>query len=258
VGSSHEHVAYFDHRDNNNFHVGGTWMEASFTSLPPELTFEPVDMKSRDGTNAFFSVTTPDSSAIFQWRKDGVDIPGATSAMLLLTNVSAIGAGDYSVAVSNAFGTTESDPATLTVAATGAVRFLTMSTRAEVGRGDQVLIPGLVINGDVAMTVLVRAVGPALLDFGVSGFLEDPTFTVFRSLPGGGSEAVAGNDNWEDNPDLPELVATSQNVGAFDLPVGSHDAAMLLVLNPGSYTVVISGVGETEGVALLEVYLVAP
>lgn len=258
VGSSHEHVAYFDHRNNNNFHIGGTWMEANYASLPPKLTVTPVDMKVADGNSAFFSVSTSDPGATYQWRRNGVDLSGATSAALLLTNVNAADVGNYSVAVSNPFGTTESGPAALTIAPNGVARFLALSTRAEVGRGDQVLIPGLTVSGDVAATVLVRAIGPGLGDYGVIGVLEDPEFSIFRSLPGGGSEKVAGNNDWEDNPDLPGFISSSQSVGAFDLPAGSHDAAMLLVLNPGSYTIVISGVGDTEGVALMEVYLVEP
>jgi hypothetical protein len=43
-------------------------------------------------------------------------------------------------------------------------------------------------------------------------------------------------------------------VGAFDLESGSTDAAILVVLMPGSYTAIASGVGGTSGNVLIEVY----
>ena len=68
-----------------------------------------------------------------------------------------------------------------------------LSTRAFVGSGDNVLIPGLVISGAAPRRVLVRAVGPGLAAFGVAGTLADPVLTVFR-----GSSAIATNDNWQE------------------------------------------------------------
>ena len=43
-------------------------------------------------------------------------------------------------------------------------------------------------------------------------------------------------------------------MGAFALSDGSKDCALLLYLAPGSYTAQISGVANTTGVALVEVY----
>jgi hypothetical protein len=81
---------------------------------------------------------------------------------------------------------------------------------------------------------------------------------VFRSLPGGGNAVVATNDNWGDNADVSRLSAVTQDVFAFPLTPGSADAATMLALNPGAYTIVISGADGGTGLALMEVYLVAP
>ena len=125
------------------------------------------------------------------------------------------------------------------------------STRAYVGTGDNVLIPGFVIGGNGALRVLLRTVGPTLATFGVTGALADPTVTLFR-----GSTAIAANNDWSSAPNAAEIVTTSSTVGAFALPAGSRDAVILTTLPPGPYTAVVSGVGGTSGTALVEIYVV--
>ena len=94
------------------------------------------------------------------------------------------------------------------------------------------------------MRVLVRAVGPTLGAFGVTGALNDPRLEILR-----GTTSVATNDNW-----LAADAPTFSSVGAFGLTAGSRDAALVVSLAPGSYTAQVSGVGGTTGVALVEVY----
>lgn len=125
-----------------------------------------------------------------------------------------------------------------------------LSCRAQVGTGDGVIIPGFVLSGLAARTVLVRAVGPGLAAFGVAGVLADPTITVFR-----GDTVVASNDNWQTQTN-PQAVATAAvTTGAFALAAGSRDSALVLTLEPGAYTFRIAGVGNATGVALVEVYV---
>lgn len=123
------------------------------------------------------------------------------------------------------------------------------STRAFVGSGEAVLIPGFVVGGSGALRVLVRAAGPALAAFGVPGALADPTLTVFRN-----GVAVATNDNWSAAANSAEIAAAAASTGAFALPAGSRDAAVVITLAPGAYTAVVAGVGGTTGTALVEVY----
>lgn len=123
------------------------------------------------------------------------------------------------------------------------------STRAFVGTGDAVLIPGFVISGTGSLRLLIRAVGPTLANFGVSGVLADPTITLYR-----GSTALATNDNWSTAANAAEIESAAASVGAFALPPGSKDAAIVTSLPAGSYTAIISGVGNTTGTALVELY----
>jgi hypothetical protein len=130
-------------------------------------------------------------------------------------------------------------------------RFASISGRAQVGSGDDVLIPGFVVTGSGPQTFLIRAIGPSLDQFDVVGVLPDPELTVFK-----GSQVIAANDNWSDNTNASEVATASAQVFAFPLPNPSLDAALLITLEPGLYTVVVSGVGATAGVALVEVYQV--
>lgn len=124
-----------------------------------------------------------------------------------------------------------------------------ISTRAQVGAGSDALIAGLTITGMFPKKYLIRAVGPSLPAFGVSGTLADPVLTVNRL---GSAEALATNDDWSGTA---ALKAAFVSVGAFALTSdSSKDATLMLELSPGSYTAVVSGKNNSAGVALIEVY----
>ena len=135
--------------------------------------------------------------------------------------------------------------------ATAPARLTNVSARAQVGTGAGILIAGFVINGNVPKTVLLRAIGPALTGFGVTGVLADPRLDLYR-----GTTLLQSNDNWGTTTGgTAALSATFTAVGAFALPTTtSRDAALLATLSPGTYTAQVSGVNSTTGVALIEVY----
>jgi hypothetical protein len=116
------------------------------------------------------------------------------------------------------------------------------------GTGANVLAPGFVIGGTEPKRLLIRAVGPGLASFGVEGTLADPRLAI---VPLGKTFTVASNDNWDGSASLSAAFARA---GAFALPAGSKDAALLVRLPPGGYTVQVSGAGNTTGTALVEIY----
>jgi hypothetical protein len=134
---------------------------------------------------------------------------------------------------------------------TEASRLVNLSGRGYVGTGDEILIGGFVVAGDAPALVLVRAVGPTLVAYGVSGVLAQPVLTIYR-----GTTAIAQSAGWSTADNAPDIAAAAQLAGAFGLPAGSADAALLLFLEPGEYTAHVNGVNDTTGVALAEVYLV--
>ncbi len=133
----------------------------------------------------------------------------------------------------------------------GPGRLINVSARNRVGVGADVLIAGFVIDGAVARSLLIRAVGPKLTDFGVTGVLANPKLEIFRAVPGGDPIRISENDDWN-----PAFVHIAARAGAAGLPLtaGSRDATVIITLPPGAYSAVVSGVGETTGEALVEVY----
>lgn len=134
----------------------------------------------------------------------------------------------------------------------GSARLTNLSTRARVGTGSDVLIGGFVLAGASPRRCLIRAVGETLGDFGVDDALTDPRISI---LPAGGSEAVAENDDWSENPSRLAISLEGGRAGAFALPEGSRDSAVIVTLSPGAYTAVVSGVADATGIALVEIYV---
>ncbi len=130
-------------------------------------------------------------------------------------------------------------------------RLVNLSSRADAGSGENVLVAGFSLAGNGARTLLIRAVGSKLAEFGVKNVMANPALTLFT-----GTTPILHNDDWSDAPDLDALVAASSAVGAFPLNDGSLDAAMLVTLMPGIYTAQARGEAGTTGNVLVEVYAV--
>jgi outer membrane protein assembly factor BamB len=130
-------------------------------------------------------------------------------------------------------------------------RLTGISSRGLVGTGDNVLIAGLAIGGNGPLRVLVRGVGQGLAAFGVTGVLTQPVLTVYS-----GQTAIRQNVGWTSDGRKADLVAATLAAKDFPLTDGSADCAVLLNLDRGAYTIQVSGVGGTTGVALIEVYAV--
>jgi cyclophilin family peptidyl-prolyl cis-trans isomerase len=125
---------------------------------------------------------------------------------------------------------------------------LNISTRADVGTGDNVLIGGFIVFGEGDQRVLVRAIGPSLAG-AVPDPLADPTLTL---VDGQGTQ-VDFNDDWQENPDAAEIEATTIP------PSNTKESAVIQTLSPGNYTAIVKGTGATPtGTGLVEVYALAP
>ena len=126
---------------------------------------------------------------------------------------------------------------------------INISTRGRVETADNVMIGGFVIQGSGPETVLIRAIGPSLANFGVSGALANPTMTLVRISD---SATLASNDDWQSASNLAQITATGL------APTNPLESAILMTLQPGAYTAIVSGVGGGTGVGLVEVYKIGP
>ncbi|MDB6128396.1 MAG: Ig family protein, partial [Verrucomicrobia bacterium] len=125
------------------------------------------------------------------------------------------------------------------------VRFVNLSARAPVTTTDP-LIAGLVVTGTTSQTLLLRAVGPGLAAYGVAG-IPNPHMSLYNSA----NALLYENAGWGGSS---ALTAVFNQVGAFPLTANSTDAAMLVTLQPGRYSVVVTDAQGAAGIALAEVY----
>lgn len=118
-----------------------------------------------------------------------------------------------------------------------------ISTRGLVQIGDDVLIAGTIVVGQAAQKVIIRAIGPSL---SIAGKLEDPTLEL-RDANGG---LLASNDDWRTGGQEAEIIATTIP------PTDDAESAVVATLPAGgaSYTAIVRGVGDTTGIAVVEVY----
>ena len=132
------------------------------------------------------------------------------------------------------------------------VRITGLSTLAFAGAGEHALVPGFTVDGPAPKRLLLRAIGPGLEAFGVGDRLARPRLAVF---PSGLNQAVAANDGWTADRALAAAFAAA---GAFPLDPDGTDAALVITLPPGGYTVAVSGAGGATGNVLLEIYDLDP
>ena len=125
---------------------------------------------------------------------------------------------------------------------------LNLSTRSQVGTGDEQLIGGFIVTGTGTKTVVLRALGPSLAANGVAGALADPMINVIDSH----GKLIASNDNWQDDAGANEIAADRL------APTDPLEAATVLHLAPGAYTVVVLGRNSGTGVGLVEAYDLSP
>jgi hypothetical protein len=134
-----------------------------------------------------------------------------------------------------------------------AVNWVTSARVALSGTEANVMIGGVIVGpeGGDAASVVVRAIGPSLADFGVADPLLDPVL----ELRDGNGDLVAMNDNWETDPEPDNYSAEVTAAGL--APSDPSESAVFANLTNGLYTAIVSGKDSTTGVGLVEVYHVA-
>ena len=136
-------------------------------------------------------------------------------------------------------GTEPNDPASVVHTS----RQLNISTRETVGTGDDVLIGGFIVSGTTPKQVILRAIGPSLAAFGLTGLLQDPTLEVHDAS----GATIFMNDNWRDTQEA-AIEATGIP------PNDDRESAIVATLDPGAYTAIVQGINNTTGTALVEAY----
>jgi probable HAF family extracellular repeat protein len=126
-------------------------------------------------------------------------------------------------------------------------KLLNISTRMRVLTGDKVLIGGFIITGTEAKKVMIRGIGPSLANFGLPGVMADPTLELHQ-----GNATIARNDNWKTRPDGSSQQTEIEGTGI--PPSNDLESAIVITLNPGTYTAILVDKNGAPGLGIVEVY----
>jgi PKD repeat protein len=216
---------------------------------PPLVTTGATPSSGTAGVAIQFTASATDPSgtiASYQWTFDdgtfsiaqnpvkSFPAPGIYNVHLTVTDT----AGNYVTAT------------VPIVVGTGSL--VNVSTRADVGSGDSVLIGGFIVGGSGTKKVIIRAIGPSLGQAGVGASLADPTLELHDSS----GATIGTNDNWQ-STQLGGVITEDQvaEIRARELaPSDPAESVLIAELSPGAYTALIRGANGGSGVALEELY----
>jgi hypothetical protein len=160
--------------------------------------------------------------------------------------------GHYTTIIRGKNGTTGAalvevyDVGTASLDVSSNAQLANISTRGLVQTGDNVMIGGFIVRGDMPATVIVRAIGPSLAQHGITNPLQDPTLELHDH----NGTLIAFNDNWMSAPNRQAIINSGQ------APSNNLESAILRSLSPGNYTAIVRGKNGTSGVALVEAYVI--
>jgi len=156
-----------------------------------------------------------------------------------------LGPGAYTAVVSGSGGATGVGIVEVYEVDHPEVRLINMSTRAKVMTGDGVMIGGFAISGTLPRAVVITAKGPSLAAYGIANPLANPVLTLVRSSD---QAILATNDDWTAAANAAQISASGF------APSNTHESAILITLNPGVYTAIVSGAGGATGTGIFEIY----
>ncbi len=218
------------------------------TSAPagavPVVTLQPVNITAALGAPAVLAVAATGAPTI-QWRKNGVNLPGATSATLAFSALTAADTASYDAVLANAAGTEFSGTAVVIATAPLTARLRNLSVRTTLA-AEQILFVGVNMAGGTK-DVLLRAAGPGLGALGVGGTMADPRLAVFTTdaVP----VQIAQNNDWAGQA---AVRVANAALGAFPFSSDASLDAALVTPIAGGRTVQVSG--PAAGSVIVEAY----
>ena len=238
--------------NDDSFAAAIKWHWFGTFSVAPDGRLDAVWLDTRNAAN------NTDSQLFYSYSRDGGDTWSANVAVSKPFNPF-IGypnqnkMGDYISIVSDNEGGNVAYTATFNGeedvyyvrVAPPSLKLVNISTRARVLTGEHVLIAGFIVTGTEPKKVIIRGIGPSLS--GVPGVLSDPTLELHQ-----GDTTLAANDNWKTASNGSSQQAEVE--ATMVAPSNDAESAIVMTLNPGSYTAILSGKTGGTGVGVVEVY----
>lgn len=204
--------------------------------------------------NSFKPVTVPNLVSIpgisrisplaFTASSSNSNVSVTVSGTKLLVAGSQVGSALVTVTATDLDGAMVSDSFTVNVIAAPG-RLIQLSTRMQVGTGDNSLIGGFIMRGSAPKRLMIRGIGP-------SSGLPDALVNPILELRDSAGALLASNDNWGDAPNKQEMIDSGVALSQ------ASESGILTTLpsnvNNASYTTIVRGVNNTTGLGLVEVY----
>jgi hypothetical protein len=241
-------------------------LTATAPAAPSITTDLPTSQSLNQGSTIVFTpVFSPlGPPTTYQWYENGTlltDSPngtttdiiaGSSGPQLEISNASAASSATFYCIASNVTGMVQTASDVVTVSATSTPGALVnISSRALVETGDNILIGGFYLVGTTSRTVLIQAVGPGLTSEGVQGALQQPVLSIYNTS----GQEIYTNTNWTTNGENQQLLSAAATVYASPVfQTNLADSELLLTLQPGGYTAEVTGVNNTMGVALVQIF----
>ena len=167
-----------------------------------------------------------------------------------------LSAGPYTAVISSGDSSSGTAIVEAYAAGSGSGQLVNLSARKRLDDSNPTLTAGFSVSGNVPQRMLIRAVGQTLNQFLGGAELEDPKLTLNRLVGPAGETlgVVLTNDDWQNEGNSAQIMTAAASVGAFPLVEGSKDAAVLVTLPAGNYTVQVERKGTAVGDTLIEVY----
>jgi len=240
-GITVSNVGFHAPPNHPGFPHDGTFGDAGFSNAP----WTPTQTASALSWSSQTFAQNQNANAIrwgtlYNFRFDADQPPQATNAMIGFFKT-----GSPVLVAIQGPTCNAPPPPTPTPFPPGTAQAINLSTRMQVLTGDNVAIGGFIITGTAPKHLLLRAVGPTLVQAGVTNALPDPVI----ELHGPGGFTTITNDNWRDDP-AQEAAIIATGIA----PASNLEAAIDATLNPGAYTAVVRSTNNNTGVGLVELY----
>lgn len=184
------------------------------------------------------------SPLAFSAMSDNANVSVTVSGTKLLVGGNQVGTANITVTATDFDGAMISETFTVNVLAAPG-RLIQLSTRMQVGVGDNALIGGFIMQGSAPKRLMIRGIGPSS---GLPGALANPIL----ELRDGAGALVASNDNWGDAANQQDMIDSGV------APSHASESGILLTVssdvNNAFYTAIVRGVNNTTGLGLVEVY----
>ena len=219
-----------------HYNAGGAFTELPLRNYTPPNFIRVPNLVSIPG---IARISPLNFSAVSDNPSVGVGISGTK----LLVAGNQVGTAHITVTATDLDGATVSQMFTVNVIAAPG-RLVQLSTRMEIGKGDNALFGGFIMRGAASKRLMIRGIGPST---GLPGALANPVLEL-RDNNG----VIATNDNWGDAPNAQDMI------DAHVAPTSPNESGILITVPSNTtnafYTAIVTGAGGTSGLGLVEVY----